>query len=270
MADAFANCLTRFPEPSVHLRQLLQNRLLAQVADKDFWFHSYSERDMYGYSGDDWVYADAKVQLRHFVPQGVSPSQKQATNKLAFYRQNSAALNPELPVEPTGSWDAETEKLSAWRRSLRGVSRKECFRTHVQPYLESGGVPYMVGAVHWDRRCEGPPGHVHGGSAFTAIDLLLGQLVAYYSVAPYVTYRLNLDFRKIVPLGHTLFYKVWVERTEGKQAFVRGYTFDPFRDVGRTTVPDITSIDFGKADVDAKYWHHSFDGVFHRMDTAKL
>lgn len=270
MADLFFNCLTRFPEPSVHLRVLLQNKSLAQLADKDFWFHSYSDRPHYGYKGDDFLYGDSKIQIRHFTPRSCSISQARLDSKKDLYFKNTSIYNNSLDVPNTGTLQEEKERLKTWRETFKLPDHKQTLKTLIEPYINEGKTPYLIGAIHWDRRCEGPPGHVHGGAVFTSMDLVLGQLVAYYNAAPYVTYRLNLDYRKVVPLNTTLFYKVWIEKHEGPKAFVKGYTFDPFRETGSNKIPDVANMDFGKEDIESKYYHHTINGIFHKLDTSKL
>jgi acyl-coenzyme A thioesterase PaaI-like protein len=67
---------------------------------------------------------------------------------------------------------------------------------------------------------QGAPGLAHGGILSTAIDDALGALNWLLS-SPAVTGRLEVDFRRPVPVGATLHIKAEVLGVKGRKVFTR-------------------------------------------------
>lgn len=76
---------------------------------------------------------------------------------------------------------------------------------------------------------QGAPGLAHGGLLTTALDDALGSLNWLLS-SPAVTGRLEVDFRRPVPVGTTLHIRTEVVGVKGRKVFTRA--------VGRLDAPD--------------------------------
>lgn len=66
---------------------------------------------------------------------------------------------------------------------------------------------------------EGPPGHVHGGAIATMIDTVVGAHANILS-GPVVTANLNVNYRRLIPLGSTLVIESSLDKKEAKKVFI--------------------------------------------------
>jgi acyl-coenzyme A thioesterase PaaI-like protein len=91
----------------------------------------------------------------------------------------------------------------------------------VELSLEPGETPRIVGTIAFGEAYEGPPSSVHGSIIASVYDQILAlAAIAADSAGPTAT--LTVHFRKMTPLRTPLRFEAWVERIEGRKAFVRG------------------------------------------------
>jgi acyl-coenzyme A thioesterase PaaI-like protein len=69
---------------------------------------------------------------------------------------------------------------------------------------------------------EGIPGCAHGGHIAAGFDIVLGQAASLSSAGGGVTGTLTVRYLDLTPTGVALRYEAWLEREEGRKAFVRG------------------------------------------------
>lgn len=69
-----------------------------------------------------------------------------------------------------------------------------------------------------DERQQGPPGHAHGGCLSAILDELMGA-AAWCAGHPVLAARLELDFRRPVPLGRPLAAEGWVVSASGRKVW---------------------------------------------------
>jgi uncharacterized protein (TIGR00369 family) len=67
-------------------------------------------------------------------------------------------------------------------------------------------------------RQQGPPGHAHGGCLSAVLDEAMGAAV-WCAGHPVVAARLEIDFKKAVPLGRTCRVEAWVVSVEGRKVW---------------------------------------------------
>lgn len=67
-----------------------------------------------------------------------------------------------------------------------------------------------------DVRQQGPPGHAHGGCLSAVLDEAMGA-AAWCAGHPVVAARLEIDFRKAVPLGQPCRAEGWVASVDGRK-----------------------------------------------------
>ena len=81
--------------------------------------------------------------------------------------------------------------------------------------------PRVVGRVTFPDAYEGPPASVHGSNIASTYDQLLAH-AAIASDAGGPTAVLTVRFRKLTPLKMPLRFEAWVDRIDGRKAFVHG------------------------------------------------
>jgi hypothetical protein len=86
---------------------------------------------------------------------------------------------------------------------------------------ETGEHPHVVGAIAFGEAYEGPPACVHGSIIASVYDQLLA-LAAIAAECAGPTATLTVHFRKMTPLRTPLRFEAWVDRIDGRKAFVRG------------------------------------------------
>jgi uncharacterized protein (TIGR00369 family) len=69
-----------------------------------------------------------------------------------------------------------------------------------------------------DARQQGPPRHAHGGCLSAVLDEAMGA-AAWCAGHPVVAARLEVDFRRAVPLGVPLEAEAWVVRADGRKVW---------------------------------------------------
>lgn len=67
-------------------------------------------------------------------------------------------------------------------------------------------------------RQQGPPGHAHGGCLSAVLDEAMGAAV-WCAGHPVVAARLEVDFRKAVPLGVACRAEAWVTAVDGRKVW---------------------------------------------------
>ncbi len=65
-------------------------------------------------------------------------------------------------------------------------------------------------------RQQGPPGHVHGGCLSAVLDEAMGA-AAWCAGHPVLAARLEIDFRRAVPLGARCSVEAWVASVDGRK-----------------------------------------------------
>lgn len=75
---------------------------------------------------------------------------------------------------------------------------------------------------------QGAPGLAHGGILVTVLDEVMGAL-NWLLMAPAVTGRVEVDFRRPVPVGSTLHLKAWLTGATGRKVYsaAEGRLADP-------------------------------------------
>ena len=76
------------------------------------------------------------------------------------------------------------------------------------------------------QHAQGPPGHVHGGCLASILDELMG-LAAWRNELAVVARELTIRYRKPTPLWTELVGHAWIERVEGRNAWIRGHIANP-------------------------------------------
>ncbi len=69
-------------------------------------------------------------------------------------------------------------------------------------------------------RQQGPPGHAHGGCLAAVLDEAMGAAV-WCAGHPVVAARLEVDFRKAVPLGASCTVIAWVTSVKGRKIWAQ-------------------------------------------------
>jgi acyl-coenzyme A thioesterase PaaI-like protein len=69
-----------------------------------------------------------------------------------------------------------------------------------------------------DERQQGPPKHAHGGCLSSVLDEAMGAAV-WCAGHPVVAARLEIDFRRAVPLGRALEVEAWVTSVDGRKVW---------------------------------------------------
>ena len=82
-------------------------------------------------------------------------------------------------------------------------------------YLRDGRVST---AFTLDDRQQGPPRHAHGGCLSAVLDEAMGA-AAWCAGHPVVAAKLEVDFRRAVPLGVPLTVEAWVSSSEGRKVW---------------------------------------------------
>jgi len=118
------------------------------------------------------------------------------------------------------------------RESLKGagfavsfVAKTEGDGLRVAHFVREGDNA-MVGRAWFGPMCEGPPGHAHGGSIAAVLDDVMGS-GAWLAGHRVVAAKIEVEFKKPVPLGSTCTFESVVERVEGKRVQTKGTLFLP-------------------------------------------
>ena len=85
----------------------------------------------------------------------------------------------------------------------------------------AGGIGALVARVWFGPGAEGPPGHVHGGAQAAVLDEVLG-LAAWLAGYPVVMARLEVDMRRMLPLGTVCTVRTEITSVQGRKVQVVG------------------------------------------------
>lgn len=83
----------------------------------------------------------------------------------------------------------------------------------------------LVGTAGFGPGTEGPPGHAHGGSMAALLDEAMG-LAAWIRGRAVVAAKIEVEFRRMLPLRGEARFETWVERIDGRKIHVRGRLHD--------------------------------------------
>ncbi len=83
----------------------------------------------------------------------------------------------------------------------------------------------LVGRVWFGPWCEGPPGHAHGGSMASVLDDAIGK-VGWLNGHRVVAAKIEVSFRRMLPLGSDVLIEAWIDRVEGRKVHTRGHLLD--------------------------------------------
>ncbi len=89
---------------------------------------------------------------------------------------------------------------------------------HLQTVVEDENT--VVCAIEIQPQHQGAAGLAHGGILSTIMDEVLGCLL-WLVGSPAVTGRLEVDYRKPVPVGNTLYVRAWLVGVEGRRVNAR-------------------------------------------------
>lgn len=84
----------------------------------------------------------------------------------------------------------------------------------------------IVGHVHFGDRAQGPPGFAHGGALASVLDELMG-IAAWQQDLDVVAAELTLKYRQPTPLWTELVLSAWVDRIEGRRAYIQSHVALP-------------------------------------------
>lgn len=79
----------------------------------------------------------------------------------------------------------------------------------------------LKGRVWFGPLCEGPPGTAHGGSVAAVLDEAMGQ-AGWLAGYPVVAAKIEVNFRKMLPLEQVVTVDARVLRVEGRKIFIEG------------------------------------------------
>lgn len=79
----------------------------------------------------------------------------------------------------------------------------------------------LVGRAWFGSGAEGPPAHAHGGAIAAVLDEAMGS-TAWLAGYPVVAAHIEVDFRRMLPLGTDARLEAWIERVDGRKVSVRG------------------------------------------------
>jgi acyl-coenzyme A thioesterase PaaI-like protein len=92
----------------------------------------------------------------------------------------------------------------------------------LQPRIEGDSVVADIEFAPW---FQGGPGVVHGGGTAAFFDDLMGFVPVAHHV-PAVTARLEVDYRRAIPLGLTIRGKAWLTAKDGRKLWAAGVGTD--------------------------------------------
>jgi len=83
----------------------------------------------------------------------------------------------------------------------------------------------LAGRAWFGPGCQGPPGHAHGGSLASLLDLVMGG-AAWASGFPVVAAHLDIRYGRSVPLGRIMRFDARVDRREKRVVYATGAISD--------------------------------------------
>lgn len=151
-----------------------------------------------------------------------NPDDTRTPNDACSSKDHAGARPPE--IVPREDWSpVEPPNLEGGRGSFvsgepgGGRLRVAYFR---QPEREG-----LVGRAWFGPGAEGPPGHAHGGSIGAVLDEAMGSS-AWLDGYPVVAAHLEVDFRRMLPLGTDALLEARVDRVAGRKVHCKGRLTD--------------------------------------------
>jgi acyl-coenzyme A thioesterase PaaI-like protein len=84
----------------------------------------------------------------------------------------------------------------------------------------------LKGRVWFGPLCEGPPRTAHGGSVAAVLDEAMGQ-AGWLAKLPVVAAKIEVNFRKMLPLGRIMNLHAEVTRVDGRKVFIAARILGP-------------------------------------------
>ena len=115
---------------------------------------------------------------------------------------------------------------------------------------------------HPRKKVEGPPLHVHGGYLATLLDEAMGAS-AWLNGHPVLTHKLNVEYRKPVPIGKVYSVRSVVVEKQKRRIITKSELTDEEGQVLSRATADFFTVDFtklGKIPNEFKMFH-----IFHEM-----
>ncbi|HEX2163439.1 MAG TPA: PaaI family thioesterase [Thermoanaerobaculia bacterium] len=128
------------------------------------------------------------------------------------------------PVVPEPGWEAVQPLRIEGGRGSFVSGDPEGDRVRVA-YFRRAADGALVGRAWLGPGAEGPPGHVHGGATAAVLDEAMGA-AAWMAGWVVVAVHLEIDFRRMVPLGTDAWMEARVDRVEGRKVLTRGRLHD--------------------------------------------
>ena len=147
-------------------------------------------------------------------------------------RAGAAAAGPvpgEVParapaVVPESGWEAVQPLRIEGGRGSFVTGDPEGDRLRVA-YFRRAADRALVGRAWFGPGAEGPPGHGHGGATAAVLDEAMGA-AAWMDGWVVVAVHLEVDFRRMVPLGTDAWMEARVESVDGRKVLTRGRLHD--------------------------------------------
>lgn len=79
----------------------------------------------------------------------------------------------------------------------------------------------FLATVWFGPAAEGPPGHAHGGSIAAVCDEAMG-LAVWINGFRAVSARIEIDYKKMIPIGTTAAIEIWIEKNHGRKVLAKG------------------------------------------------
>jgi acyl-coenzyme A thioesterase PaaI-like protein len=114
-------------------------------------------------------------------------------------------ISPPFPTGKIGSFVSSTREENPIRIS----------------YWKTDSKDTLLAKVYFEKFCEGPPGHVHGGCQAAVLDEVMGSSAWAFGHAV-VAAKIEIEFLEMIPLESTYWAQGKVLKTEGKKVFLEG------------------------------------------------
>ncbi len=132
---------------------------------------------------------------------------------------SSATPAPGTPIPPRGEFAPPVgSELPPHYRHCFGCGNEHPTGLHLKVRVGEGLV--IEGAFTVAEEHQGAPGLAHGGLLATAFDEALGYLM-WLVGAPSVTARLEVDYRRPVPIGSVMEITAWVTGIDGRKVYTQ-------------------------------------------------
>jgi len=138
-------------------------------------------------------------------------------------------LNGKIPSElnqPEPGWEPVAGIAELAHRSPKFVSADQEKDRILIRFFRVKMDGSLRGKVCFGPLCEGPPGAAHGGSVAAVLDEAMGQS-SWIAGYPVVAAKIEVNFRKPVPLQTLLWLEASVSKVEGRKVFITGRLLTP-------------------------------------------